>query len=140
MQNLMVGRREMLKLFASAGSALLLVDGRDHAIFGARMHPDAPSDSTRHLALLGRRLAEGQPRLARGLASHVERQIALDGGRTTFASRAAAARRFFLRPDRLRREFDRGAVVSVGGWILARSEAAVCAWAHSFLARETQIA
>lgn len=78
------------------------------------------------LALLGERLVAERPALARRLANAVARELSESGAR--------AVRREILRADRIAAEFAAGDVLSVDGWILARSEAAACAYLH----RETR--
>jgi hypothetical protein len=54
------------------------------------------------------------------------------------AARLAAARRALLTPDRLADEYTRGRIVRIDGWILSRSEASVCAYAHALSGRTSR--
>jgi hypothetical protein len=110
-------RRALAVLAASLATGLL----RPHAA------EPAPSAADRHLAALGARLAVHRPRLARRL--HAEMRAVSVG------SSAGDVRRRLLRPRRVARELARGDVVSVDGWLLARSEAATCVLLHR-LARD----
>ena len=106
-----VGRRGVLHGLI-AGVAVVLSRRRTAA---ARTRP---SDAERRLAALGARLAREAPETAARLADEVAREVC--GNRPTR----------LLRPDRIARDLAAGTVVSVDGWMLARSEAAVAAYLH----------
>lgn len=86
------------------------------------------SPADRRLAALGARLATAGPATARRLARSVAREM--PGVRSP-----RTIRRRLLAPARLRREAARGDVVLVDGWLLPRSEAALCAWLHAVRSR-----
>ncbi|MGH0030206.1 MAG: hypothetical protein ACQGVC_10475 [Myxococcota bacterium] len=115
-------------LRVAAGLALL----RPTAAHAARTPgPLARPDlSTRRIAGLGERLArEDRPtaeRLAREVAAELPLWLRLAGTRR----RMQAARRLCLDPRRVAADLDAGRVLRVDGWILARSEVALAAWAH----------
>jgi len=106
-----VGRRRVLHGLV-AGVAVVLSQSR---AAGTRT---APSDAEQRLAALGARLAHEAPETAARLADEVARDVRRD--RPTR----------LLRRDRIARELAGGAVVTVDGWTLARSEAAVAAYLH----------
>ncbi len=97
------------------------------------------SASDRKLAALGARLAAEQPALAHELARYVEQRIP-QGDHLSAAQLATRARRTLLRAERHRREIDRGEVVIVDGWLLSRSEVAVCAYLHRLDTRASGMA
>ncbi len=79
----------------------------------------------RELALLAEELLRRRPDEAARVHAGVE--AALPSRRRLFAvsrrARARLARQTLLAPDRIARELDRGDVVALDGWVLARSEA-----------------
>lgn len=101
----------------------------------ARAAPPAPSAADPRTppdeAYLGAWLARSDARRARALAREVDAALPgwlrLAGGER----RLRAARRRFLDPARLARDLDAGRVLVVDGWVLARSEVAVAAYAHA---------
>lgn len=76
------------------------------------------------LATIGTRLSADRPEVAEALRRQVANRLALD--QPAEVPQAQRARWHFLRPERLRAEFERDDTVEVDGWLLARSEAAVC--------------
>jgi hypothetical protein len=51
-------------------------------------------------------------------------------GRAGSERRVRAARRLLLDPSRIARDLDCGRILSVDGWVLARSEVALAVFAH----------
>jgi hypothetical protein len=111
----MVGRRQAIGLLAAALTGLVT-----HAPPPTRAGGPFLSVSDLRLAALGARLAAERPELARRLARRLGRRFGSHG--------AAHARLALLDPARIRGELARGATVTVDGWLLARSEAAVCVY------------
>src|SRR6266446_1256666 len=87
------------------------------------------SRADRCLARLGGRVAAVAPAVAEDLVREVEREVG-SATRGRGGDRARLAREAFLRPVRLRRDFDRGDVLVVDGWVLSRSEVAVCVYLY----------
>jgi len=116
-----LGRRVVLRLLGVVASGPLLAWWP--ASTDARLSP-----ADRRLAALGARLAADAPATARRLALSVAREM-------RGVRRPRVVRRWLLRRERLRRETARGDVVLVDGWVLPRSEAALCAWLHAVRSR-----
>lgn len=91
----------------------------------ADANPLLPSEREHRIAALGRRIAERNPEQARRLLSWIQPQLPLRARLAPTSKRARSARETLLAPDRLHREFERGEVESVDGWVLARTEVAV---------------
>jgi len=83
------------------------------------------------IAALGRRIVERDPELARELLRFTESQLSLRIRLARPAIRVGLARADLLDPQRLGRDFERGEVVRVDGWVLARTEAGVAVYASS---------
>lgn len=124
------------------GCALALAGARGAAASGARARapgsaPPLPSDpSDRRIARLGAVLWREDPATARRLARLADAQLPAWLRLAGPSRRARALRPRLLAPARLAGELDRGEVLVLDGWVLARSEAAVAAWLHLRLAAE----
>jgi len=70
------------------------------------------------------------PAVAEDLVREVEREVG-SATRGPGGDPARLARETFLPPVRLRRDFDRGDVLVVDGWVLSRSEVAVCVYLYA---------
>jgi hypothetical protein len=88
---------------------------------------DRLSDSDRRLARLGAAIVAADPARARALLRVVETAagaIRLSPGRV---------RRCMLHPARVQGDFARGDVVTADGWVIARSEAALCVYLEALV-------
>ena len=97
-----------------------------------------PSD--RRIAELGARLARSDPaaagRLVRSVDTELPGWLRLTGARR----RARVVRQRLLAPARVAADLDRGEVMSIDGWLLARSEVAAAAYLHGLRQREPRLA
>jgi len=119
-RGIQVRRRWVLRMLAAC---LVCVPTAVRAALTPARRWQRLSASDRRLAALGARLAAEDPRLAHRLVGEVERRLGSDG--------AVVPRRALLDRARIDDELARGQVVSVDGWLLARSEAAACAYLHA---------
>jgi hypothetical protein len=121
--------------FLAAGAATLV--GSHHRQASADPEVTATpggalvSESNRRIAAVGRRFEAENPEVARRLAREVEAYVAVWCIGASCERRARIARARFLTRRRLGTEFARGDALLIGGWILARSEAAVAAYISS---------
>jgi hypothetical protein len=121
-----IGRRALLRVLALASTwAVAAVSWRADA---------ALSVSDRRLAALGGRLRASDPARARELVGLVEGRLRWVPVHLTAGTRAALVRTWLLDPVRIRREFAADDVVAVDGWILSRTEVAVCAYLDALAA------
>jgi hypothetical protein len=92
--------------------------------------PARPAPSAREIARLGEWLAQREPGRARSLAAEVEAALPAWLRLAGSERRVRAARRLLLDPSRIARDLDCGRILSVDGWVLARSEVALAVFAH----------
>lgn len=115
-------------LHALAGLAALRVGPARAAEARA---PARVAPSAHEIARLGAWLARRDPHQASRLAAEVEAALPawlrLAGGER----RLRAARRLFLEPTRISRDLAGEHVLEVDGWVLARCEVALAAFAHA---------
>ena len=91
------------------------------------------SEVDHRLALLGGQFAELDSWDARCLAHEVAAALPACTRLLSLTRRARLAKERLLEPERLAREFERGEVRVIDGWLVSRSEAALSAYLH-FLA------
>jgi hypothetical protein len=99
-----------------------------------------PSPLHERLAALGERLDTADPAAAARLAAFVDteaRRAGLPAGRLDTADRVCSA---LLDESRVRAEFRHGHLQQIDGWILARSEAAVCIHLHRLIRSSAALA
>jgi hypothetical protein len=88
-------------------------------------------ESDRLIASLGRCLEEENPAEARSLLRWVEARLPAWASLAPRRRRAWIARERLLTRQRLDEEFERGDVILIDGWVLARSEGALAVYLSS---------
>ncbi|NRA02081.1 MAG: hypothetical protein HRU00_05700 [Myxococcales bacterium] len=131
------GRREFLmRLLGLVGAVALPWSSVAHATPGARpfdSRESSLSESDLRIATLGRQFKTEEPVRARRLIEWVEAELPPWGRLGTPARRARIVREQLLTSRRLAQDFERGDVVTIDGWVLARTEGAVAVYLNSLV-------
>jgi hypothetical protein len=86
------------------------------------------ADSESLVATLGEQLLREDPATARLLARWVESELPLWARIASPSRRGRLAREHLLTPPRIGRDFERDETLTIDGWVLARTEAAVAVY------------